>query len=148
MNKLTYLRNLSIRTNQNDLSEQYEHPNKQNNLSKYSKHDNTEHTRPYEHEETEDFNIPHFLVQSELSLENNFKVQNFNSSCSNVLDDSVGYKFLIRQNEGKPPSHYSPNLEGRVQKYPNAHQVTTQRLSEPLKAFVYKLSIEHVPNTV
>ena len=53
-----------------------------------------------------------------------------------------------RHNRGKPPSHYSPDIEGRRSRYPIANYVSTKELNEPLKTFVHKISMCHVPTRV
>ncbi|CAL8151472.1 unnamed protein product [Prunus armeniaca] len=50
----------------------------------------------------------------------------------------------LRQNRGKPPNRYSPDI-GKTSKYPIANHVSTEKLSEPLKAFVHQLSAIHIP---
>ena len=66
----------------------------------------------------------------------------------NDSDNSVGYTLPFRHNHGKPPHRYSPDYEERRSRYPIANYVSTQRLPEPLKKFVHRLSSHHVPNTV
>ncbi|VVA28366.1 PREDICTED: Retrovirus-related Pol poly from transposon, partial [Prunus dulcis] len=51
------------------------------------------------------------------------------------------------QNRGKPPNRYSPDI-GKTSKYPIANHVSTEKLSEPLKAFVHQLSAIHIPTKV
>ena len=54
----------------------------------------------------------------------------------------------FRYNMRKPPNRYSPDQESKKARYSITHYTSTQRLSEPLKAFAYKLSTEYTPNTV
>ena len=54
----------------------------------------------------------------------------------------------FRYNRGQPPNRYSPDQESKKAKYSIAHYTSTQRLSEPLKAFSHKLSTEYTPSTV
>ncbi|BBH02251.1 transposable element gene [Prunus dulcis] len=64
------------------------------------------------------------------------------------LDDkTIGYQLPFRQNRGKPPNRYSPDI-GKTSKYPIANHVSTEKLSEPLKAFVHQLSAIHIPTKV
>jgi hypothetical protein len=54
----------------------------------------------------------------------------------------------LRNNHRKPPNRYSPDVEDKRSRYPIANYMSTQKLLEPLKAFVYTLSSCHVPNAV
>ncbi|BBN68699.1 ABC-2 type transporter family protein [Prunus dulcis] len=56
-------------------------------------------------------------------------------------------RISLRQNRGKPPNRYSPDI-GKTSKYPIANHVSTEKLSEPLKDFVHKLSAIHIPTKV
>ncbi|CAL2259462.1 unnamed protein product [Prunus armeniaca] len=56
-------------------------------------------------------------------------------------------RISLRQNRGKPPNRYSPNI-GKTSKYPIANHVSIEKLSEPLKAFVHQLSVIHIPTKV
>ncbi|CAL2264786.1 unnamed protein product [Prunus armeniaca] len=56
-------------------------------------------------------------------------------------------RISLRQNRGKPPNRYSPDI-GKTSKYPIANHVSTEKLSEPLKAFVHQLSAIHIPTKV
>ncbi|CAL2256148.1 unnamed protein product [Prunus armeniaca] len=56
-------------------------------------------------------------------------------------------RISLRQNRGKPPNHYSPNI-GKTSKYPITNHVSTKKLSKPLKAFVHQLSTIHIPTKV
>ncbi|KAF9667073.1 hypothetical protein SADUNF_Sadunf16G0295000 [Salix dunnii] len=56
-------------------------------------------------------------------------------SSSNILDTPVSYHLPFKHNRGKPPARYSADEEGKRAKYPISNHVTTQRLSDPLKAF-------------
>ncbi|CAL2227071.1 unnamed protein product [Prunus armeniaca] len=62
-------------------------------------------------------------------------------------DKTIGYQLLFRQNRGKPPNRYSPEI-GKTSKYPIANHVSTEKLSKPLKAFVHQLSAIHIPTKV
>ncbi|CAL8161763.1 unnamed protein product [Prunus armeniaca] len=62
-------------------------------------------------------------------------------------DKTIGYQLPFRQNHGKPPNRYSPDI-GKTSKYPIANHVSTEKLSEPLKAFVHQLSAIHIPTKV
>ena len=61
------------------------------------------------------------------------------SSFTDNVNSTMQYVLLVRQNRGKPPSQYSPEVEDRRSKYPVANYVSTHRLVEPLKAFAHKL---------
>ena len=78
-------------------------------------------------------NIPEVKILDPLSFHN--------------TNDSGRYVFPIRHNRGKPPNRYSPDKDSRGDRYSIAHYTSTQRLSEPLKAFAHKLSTEYTPNT-
>ena len=93
-------------------------------------------------------NTPLSSVPDDHSLENIPEVNYPTPSLVHDLDNSVGYNLPFRQNRGKPPKRYSPDFEERRSKYPIANHVTTQRLPEPLKTFVHKLSSCHVPGGV
>uniref|UniRef100_A0A2N9IGY8 Integrase catalytic domain-containing protein n=1 Tax=Fagus sylvatica TaxID=28930 RepID=A0A2N9IGY8_FAGSY len=67
---------------------------------------------------------------------------------TNAMDTSTGYVLPFRHNRGKPPNRYSPDIEERRSKYPIANYVSTQRLSEPLKAFAHTLSSCNIPSSV
>jgi hypothetical protein len=69
-------------------------------------------------------------------------------SSSNILDFSASYHLPFRQNIGKPPARYSPDIAGKKSKYPISNYLSTQRLSMPLKAFAYKLSSCHIPYAI
>ncbi|KAI5346801.1 hypothetical protein L3X38_014680 [Prunus dulcis] len=62
-------------------------------------------------------------------------------------DETIGHQLPFRQNRGKPPNRYSPDI-GKTSKYPIANHVSTEKLSEPLKAFVHQLSAIHIPTNV
>jgi hypothetical protein len=66
-------------------------------------------------------------------------------STSNILDSSASYHLPFRQNRGKPPARYSPDIAGKKSKYLVSNYVSTQRLPMLLKAFAYKLSSCHIP---
>jgi hypothetical protein len=67
---------------------------------------------------------------------------------TNAMDTSTGYVLPFRHNRGKPPNRYSPDIEERRSKYLIANYVSTQRLSEPLKAFAHTLSLCNIPSSV
>ncbi|CAL9000344.1 unnamed protein product [Prunus brigantina] len=62
-------------------------------------------------------------------------------------DKTIGYQLPFRQNRGKPPNRYSPDI-GKTSRYPIANHVSTEKLSEPLNAFVHQLSAIHIPTKV
>ncbi|CAL8168924.1 unnamed protein product [Prunus armeniaca] len=62
-------------------------------------------------------------------------------------DKTIGYQLPFRKNRGKPPNRYSPDI-GKTSKYPIANHVSTEKPSEPLKAFVHQLSAIHIPTKV
>ena len=64
------------------------------------------------------------------------------------VNSTMQYVLPVRQNRGKPPSRYSPEVEDRRSKYPIANYVSTHRLTEPLKAFAHKLSSDYIPKNV
>jgi len=66
-------------------------------------------------------------------------------STSNILNSSASYHLPFRQNRGKPPARYSPDIAGKKSKYLVSNYVSTQRLPMLLKAFAYKLSSCHIP---
>lgn len=80
------------------------------------------------------------------SSENIPEVQILNSP--EIEDISATYKLPFRHNRGKPPNRYSPDHEMSKSKYPIANQISTNNFSEPHKAFVHKLSVDHIPKTV
>ncbi|CAL8134140.1 unnamed protein product [Prunus armeniaca] len=56
-------------------------------------------------------------------------------------------RISLRQNRGKPPNRYSPDID-KASKYPIANHVSTEKLSEPLKAFVHQLSAIQIPTKI
>ncbi|CAL2234619.1 unnamed protein product [Prunus armeniaca] len=62
-------------------------------------------------------------------------------------DKTIVYQLPFRQNRGKPPNHYSLDI-GKTFKYPIANHVSTEKLSEPLRAFVHQLSTIHIPTKI
>ncbi|CAL2254960.1 unnamed protein product [Prunus armeniaca] len=66
---------------------------------------------------------------------------------SNSTDKSIGYKLPFRQNRGKPPNRYSPDIS-KTSEYPIVNHVSTEKLYEPLKVFVHQLSAIHIPTKV
>ena len=83
----------------------------------------------------------HSLVPNDLSPEN---IPEVSSSITplqtNAIDTSAGYVLPFRHNRGKPPNRYSPDIEERQSKYLIVNYVSTQRLSELLRAFAHTLS--------
>lgn len=53
----------------------------------------------------------------------------------NNTNESISYKLPFRHNCSKPPNRYSQDHEEKSTKYPIANHVSTQHLSQPLKAF-------------
>ncbi|KAI5342317.1 hypothetical protein L3X38_010192 [Prunus dulcis] len=72
---------------------------------------------------------------------------NAHTTPTNLVDNYVGYKLSFRENRGKLPNRYSSEI-GKISKYPIANHVSTQRLPEPLKAFVHQLSDIHIPTKI
>ena len=91
---------------------------------------------------------PFPLVHDNASLENIHNISSLEPSENHVLDTPVGYHLPFRHNWGKPPVRYSPDGEVKGSKQPIANHVSTNRLFEPLKAFIYKLSSSHIPYRV
>lgn len=80
------------------------------------------------------------------SFENIPEASSPKASCSHdYLDTPVGHCLLFRHNRGKPPARYSLNVETKGSKNPITNHVTSQRLSEPFKAFAHNLSSCHIP---
>ncbi|RVW89802.1 Retrovirus-related Pol polyprotein from transposon TNT 1-94 [Vitis vinifera] len=77
--------------------------------------------------------------------ENDPEVSSFNT---NILAPPIGYVLPNRHNRGKPPSRYSPDIEGRRSRYPIANYVSTKKLNEPLKTFVHNIFGCHIPTRV
>ncbi|WJX11696.1 Beta-galactosidase 8 [Trifolium repens] len=86
-------------------------------------------------------------VPNDQSLENILEVSSSDSPV-NMINTPVGYKLPFRKNRGQPPDRYSPDYEAKGSKYPIANHVSSQRLSDPLKAFVYQLSSDHIPTNI
>ncbi|CAL8150806.1 unnamed protein product [Prunus armeniaca] len=63
---------------------------------------------------------------------------------TNLLRISLRYQLPFKQNRGKLPNCYSPDI-GKTSKYPIANHVSTEKLSKTLKAFVNQLSDIHIP---
>ena len=96
---------------------------------------------PFEEEESP------LLVAASPSPENIPEVSNIGTpSIINAID--TGYNLPFRQNRGKPPNRYSPEIEERRSKYPIANYVSTEKLPESLKSFSQELSACHIPTTV
>ena len=92
--------------------------------------------------ESED-DFPHLLVPDpdDPPLENNSEVSSPTTPLhTNVMDKSASHVLPYRHNRGKPSNRYSPDIEDRRSKYQIANYVSTQRLSEPLRAFAHTLS--------
>ena len=79
------------------------------------------------------------------TLENDPEVSSFNT---NILAPLIGYVLPNRHNRGKPQIRYSPDIEGRRSRYPIANYVSTKELNEPLKKFVHKIYMCHIPTRV
>ena len=91
----------------------------------------------------------HSLVPDDLPVENIPEVSSPTTPLqTNAIDTSTGYVLPFRNNRGKPPNRYSPDIEERQSKYPIANYVSTQRLSEPLRAFAHTLSSCQIPSSV
>ncbi|KAI5344630.1 hypothetical protein L3X38_012507 [Prunus dulcis] len=88
----------------------------------------------------------HSTVPTDQSPENIFEV-NTPTRLVHLEDKTIGYQLPFRQNRGKPPNRYSPDI-GKTSKYPIANHVSTEKLPEPLKAFVHQLSAIHIPTKV
>lgn len=61
------------------------------------------------------------------------------------MDIPISYHLLFRHNRGKPPARYSPDEEGKQAKYTISNRMTTQKLSNPLKALTHMLSSCDIP---
>jgi len=100
--------------------------------------------------ESED-DFPHLLVPDpdDPPLENNPEVSYPTTPLrTNVMDKSTSHVLPYRHNWGKPPNRYCPGIEDRRSKYPITNYVSTQRLSKPLRAFAYTLSLCKIPDNV
>ena len=86
-----------------------------------------------------------FTVPENLTPENDHEVSSFNT---NILAPPISYVLPNRHNHGKPPSCYSLDIEERRSRYPIANYVSTKELNEPLKTFVHKIFVCHVPTRV
>jgi transposase InsO family protein len=95
----------------------------------------------------EDLEEPPSTVPNDQSLENTLEVSSPNNHV-NMINTPSGYNLPFRKNRGQPPDRYSPNYEAKRSKYPIANHVSSQRLSDPLKAFVYQLSSDHIPTKI
>ncbi|XP_073261290.1 uncharacterized protein [Populus alba] len=92
---------------------------------------------------------PHSSISNDPSPENIIEVSSpILPHIPNDMDTLVGYELPFRQNRGKPPNRYSPELEDQRSSYPIANYVSTKKLSEPLKNFVNELSSYHIPTSV
>ena len=91
----------------------------------------------------------HSLVLDDPPFENILKVSSPTTPLqTNAIDTSAGYVLPFKHNRGKPPNRYSPNIEERRSKYPIANYMSTQRVSEPLRAFAHTLSSCQIPSSV
>ncbi|CAL2271767.1 unnamed protein product [Prunus armeniaca] len=82
------------------------------------------------------------IFDSSLTPTNNTEQQDKEPpSNSTVLTDQSPENIL------EPPNHYSPDI-GKTSKYPIANHVSTEKLSEPLKAFMHQLFVIHIPTKV
>ena len=81
---------------------------------------------------------PYSLVPEAPPLENIPEVSSPTTPThTNALDTSASYVLPFRQNHGKPPNQYSPDVGEKRSKYSIANYMSTQRLFEPFKAFVH-----------
>ncbi|KAL6319103.1 hypothetical protein AAG906_001576 [Vitis piasezkii] len=104
---------------------------------------------PESSEDAESDESLHSLVPNDPPLENIPEVSfSITPLQTNAIDTSTGYVLPFRHNRGKPPNRYSPDIEERRSKYPIANYVSTQRLSEPLRAFAHTLSSCQIPSSV
>ena len=102
-----------------------------------------------EYENVELNESSHSLVPEAPPFENIPEVRSTTTPThTNALDTFVSYVLPFRQNHGKPPNRYSPDIGEKKSKYPIANYMSTQRLSEPLKAFVHQLSSCHIPKSI
>ncbi|KAL6335683.1 hypothetical protein AAG906_032873 [Vitis piasezkii] len=92
------------------------------------------------HEDDHEAHVTSPSTDPKSNSENDPEVSSFNT---NILAPPIGYVLPNRHNHGKPPSRYSPDLEGRRSRYPIANYVSTKELNEPLKTFVHKISMCH-----
>ncbi|WJZ97833.1 hypothetical protein VitviT2T_016408 [Vitis vinifera] len=104
---------------------------------------------PESSEDAESDVFPHSLVPNDPPTENIPEVSSPTTPLqNNAIDTFAGYVLPFRHNRGKPPNRYSPDIEERRSKYPIANHVSTQRLSEPLRAFAHTLSSCQIPSRV
>lgn len=76
-------------------------------------------------------------------------LQEVNNSVSQLNTNvTTGYHLPFRKNRGKPPTRYSPDTCGQNANYPIADHVTTEKLSDPLKAFVHQVSSCDIPTGI
>ncbi|PNX87893.1 hypothetical protein L195_g043993, partial [Trifolium pratense] len=95
----------------------------------------------------EDLEEPPSTVPNDQSLENTLEVRSSNNHVD-MINIPSGYNLPSRKNRGQPPDRYSPDYEAKRSKYPIANHVSSRRLSDPLKAFVYQLSSDHIPTKI
>ena len=88
---------------------------------------------------------PLFIIPDPLTW-NNPEVSS--PTISSSTNASVRYVLPIRNNRGKPPNRYCPDVEERRSKYPIANYVSTQHLSNPIHAFIKTLLSCHIPKNV
>ena len=88
---------------------------------------------------------PPLSIISDPLIENNPKVSSPTISSSTY---SPRYVLLVRNNQGKPPNRYCPDVEERRSKYPIANYVSTQHLSKPIQSFTMTLFCCHIPKNV
>lgn len=92
---------------------------------------------------------PSSPVPKDPSPENILEVSSLSTPThSGNLDISTGYVLPFRNNRGKPPNRYSPDVEKMRSRYPIANYVFAEKLPEPLKAFAHTLSSHHIPNGI
>ena len=95
-----------------------------------------------------DIEPPFSSVPEDASPHNIFEVSSpITPHNSNAMNTHVIYTLPFRNNRGKPPNRYSPDIMERRSKYPIANYVSTKRLSEPLKTFVHELSTYWIPTS-
>jgi hypothetical protein len=78
--------------------------------------------------------------------ENNHEVSS--PIISSSTNAPMRYELPSRNNRGKPPNRYSPDVEERRSNYPIANYVATQHLSQPIQSFTKTLFSSHIPNNV
>ncbi|RVW17554.1 Retrovirus-related Pol polyprotein from transposon RE1 [Vitis vinifera] len=136
-----------------DVGDNPTHPNDDNDMVEHDPVPEPLRTEaepvPESSEDAESDVFPHSLVPNDPPTENIPEVSSPTTPLqTNVIDTSTGYVLPFRHNRGKPPNRYFPDIEERRSKYPIANYMSTQRLSEPLKAFAHTLSSCQIPSRV